>query len=220
MKGDVRVATVIAALAVSMALSGCSGQGPDGSGPGGAGTVSPHGGDGVDLRAKALREEADTLGIALPPQVAIVRETSPFDHVQAQVDCLRAGGYDATAEQGGVHVRANAADPTDAYWQQFNLASYVCDAQYPLAEIYYEPLTSEQKQAYADYYLDELPKCLKGFGAQFETPPSREVFLARFDTDGPWTPYATVEIPPGKTDAAEAACPEGIPPDQLWKKPS
>ncbi len=177
--------------------------------------------DGGGPRAKALQQSADTLGITDPPRVAIVRETSPFDSLQTQVDCLRAAGYDAEESQGAIHGAANVENPTEEYWQQFSLAVWVCEAQYPLAEIYYKPPTEEQKQAYADYYLDELPTCLEGYGVQFETPPSREVYLARFDSDGPWwSPYVTALIPPGKTDEVMAACPQGIPPGRLWEEPS
>jgi hypothetical protein len=219
MKADSCIATAMVVVALSMALSSCSSQEPGTNSQGETNTASVYAADGDGLRAKALQQTADMLGIVDPPQVAIVHETSPFDIAQVQVDCLRAVGYDVEESQGGIHVKANVDNPTDEYWQQFQLASYVCEAQYPLAEIYYEPLTEEQKQAYADYYLDELPTCLRGFSVQFETPPSREVFLADFDKDGPWTPYLTAEIPPGQTDAVMAACPQGIPPDRLWEKP-
>ncbi len=183
--------------------------------------TSADGADGGDLSAQALHETAEMFGITDPPQVAVIRETSPFDYIQVRAECLRAAGYDAEEDQGGISVKANVDNPTDEYWRQFELASYVCEAQYPLAEIYYEPPTEEQRQAYADYFLDELPTCLEGYGAQFETPPSREVYLARFDSDGPWwSPYVTALIPPGKTDEVMAACPQGIPPGRLWEEPS
>lgn len=207
-------------MALALALSSCTTEPPRASTLGEPSAVSTRQADGGDLRARALRQNAKAFGISDPPQVDLVRESSPFDYDQAQVDCLRAAGYDASIDPtGGIQGKANVDNPTDEYWQQFNLASYVCQAQYPLAEIYYEPLSEGQEKVYADYFLDELPKCLEEFDVQFEAPPTREVFLAQFATEGAWTPYTTAQIPPGKTASVMTACPQFIPPGRLWAKP-
>lgn len=213
-----RLMAAVVIIAVSVASAGCGGRGP--SPEAGSGSTRMAAQDTVDRpgRAAALTSLADTLSIVDPPEIEVVRETSPFDFDQTQVDCLRAAGYDVSlGEGGGISFQLEAGDD---FRQQFQMASYSCQAQYPLAEVYYAPLTAEQKEAYADYYLVELPHCLNERGVSFETPPSREVFLSQFDASGVWNPYSSAQIIGSEVSEVMAACPQMIPPDRVWKRPS
>lgn len=213
-----RLFVVLCAVAV---LPACSG-----GGTGVPAAPSINASTAAELSAKALSDVAAAFQIADPPEVAVVTETSPFDVDQTVVDCLKRAGYNASVKYGGVNVDASTGldspsdGPSEEWTNQFHLAYYVCRAQYPLDPIYLAPLTPEQKNAQADYFLDELPKCLEGFGIPFDTPPSRDVFLATLDAQGPWSPYGSAQIPGSMNDKVEAACPQTIPPDHLWQEPT
>ncbi len=152
-------ARLLVALSAVAVLSACSGGGTKVPA---APTIDAS--TAAELRAKALSDAAAAFGITDPPEVAVVRETSPFDQVQALVDCMKQAGYNASAHIGAVMVDAGTGSdsPSDLWRKQEQLAMYVCTAQYPLDAIYFAPLTPEQKEAEADYYLDELPACLEG----------------------------------------------------------
>lgn len=171
------------------------------------------------LREKALSDAAMATGVTDPPTVDVIRETSPFDQVQTVTSCLHDAGYDAfvTAE-GGISVDPHAGSEglPDGWSSQYSLAMYVCMAQYPLDEVYLAPMTQEQKDALADYFLDELPECLTEQGISFATPPSRDVFMADLDAQGPWSPYSSARITQAQWDEINAVCPQSAPPERLW----
>jgi len=207
----------VGATVLALALTSCSDSGPRAPE---APTLDPA--TSAQLRAKALSDAAAMAGLTDPPEVAVIRETSPFDYDQTLVDCLHDGGYKAEYDvSGGIRVDlGTGTDPVPAdVLNQYLLATYVCMAQYPLDEIYLAPLSAGQKSAQADYYLEELPECLEGFGIAFATPPSREVFLANFDSVGAWTPYESAQISAAQWEEVVTACPQTVPPEQLWDRP-
>jgi len=208
---------IASALVVTLSLAACGDSEP-------TVPVAPSLDDATaaQLRAKALSDAAGMAGLTDPPEVAVIRETSPFDQTQALIDCLREVGYDAKLDVSG-GIRTDLSDGTghlaEDVREQYLLATYVCMAQYPLDEIYLAPLTPEQKNAQADYYLEELPECLEGFEISFATPPSREVFLADFDSRGPWSPYESARISSAQWAEVASACPQAIPPERIWERP-
>ena len=209
---------IAGALVVTLPLAACSDSEP---------TVpaapSLDAATAAELRAKALSDAAEVFGVTDPPEVAVIRETSPFDYDQSLIDCLREDGYDAKLDaSGGIGVDGlgtGTGPLPEGVYHQYVLTMYVCMAQYPLDEVYLAPLTLEQKNAQADYFLEELPECLEGFGITFATPPSREVFLADFDSRGPWSPYSTAQISSAQWAEVTVACPQAIPPERIWEGP-
>ena len=195
-----------------LVLVGCSASGPDFPAQ-----PSIEGSAASQLQEKWISDLAVGYGITDLPEVDVVTETSPMNIAQKVTECMRNAGYDAGVENGAMMVDfprdSDGAGLSEQFMTQYRLDSYVCSAEYPLAGVYLAPLTEEQKEVDADYFLEELPACLTEQGIAFEAPPSREVYLS----DPSWSPYTTAQIPDAKWDEVNAACPQSIAPERLWE---
>lgn len=83
---------------------------------------------------------AEALGITDPPEVPVVRETTPEENPPV-VSCLAEGGWNPKLHPDGtIEVGPFTAEQEESY----NLAVYVCGEQYPVADVYTAELTQEQ----------------------------------------------------------------------------
>lgn len=120
-------------------------------------------------------DRAEALGITDPPEVAVVRETTPEEYQQAVASCLEESGWSPTLHPDGtVEVGPFTPEQEDAY----NLAEYICGEQYPVADIYTTELTQEQQLMVYEYTREEFIPCVEGLGIHPGELPSLEAYLA------------------------------------------
>ncbi len=129
---------------------------------------------------------AQSLGIASPPPVEIVRVIRLDEWANTQVDCLRGEGFDVQLTQDGQGVEA-ASSMDEALFEASRLARYICQLAYPVAQKYMEPLSEERLQVLYDYRVIDLVRCLESEGhSGWSSPPSRQVFV---ESGGLWSPF-------------------------------
>lgn len=96
-------------------------------------------------------------------------------------------------EQGFAPVR----DGGQMYWDTpedqlggLNMALYVCEAMYPVADRYRERLTPAQLNVVYDHLVEVTVPCIRELGYDVADPPSRERFVER---EGAWEEFSSVE---------------------------
>lgn len=85
-------------------------------------------------------------------------------------------------------------------------ARYVCEVEYPVDPIYYEPLSTAQLKELYSYRVGDLIACLEDNGYSVDVaPPSETLFV---ESGGEWSPYAELSI--ASSDLAEISrtCPQ------------
>lgn len=121
------------------------------------------------------RDRAEALGITDPPEVAVVRETTPEEYQQVFASCLDEAGWNPTLHPDGtIEVGPFTHEQEEAY----NLAVYVCGEQYPVADIYTTELTQEQHRMVYEYTREEFIPCVEGLGLHPGALPGLEAYLA------------------------------------------
>lgn len=118
---------------------------------------------------------AEALGITDPPDVAVVRETTPEENQQAIAACLDESGWSPTLHSDGtIEVGPFTPEQEDAYV----LAHYICGEQYPVADVYTAELTQEQLRMVYEYRQEEFLPCVEQLGIRLGPPPTLESYLA------------------------------------------
>lgn len=141
-------------------------------------------GGGVPVEQRSeLRDLAEMLDITHPPEVEVIREISPGESQKVYEDCLQAAGWKQHPDGSFEYPAEQEA--------AFNLASYICTAQYPIAPRYLQPLTDEQYTLVYDHLVNEWIPCVESYGLTVAEPPTRERYLAA-PTEA-WSPQADVE---------------------------
>jgi len=142
-------------------------------------------------RAENLAAEASAYGVQDPPDVGLIRWTSMADNAMTVAACLRDAGFNAVA--GGNELGfPDGIGP--AQQSAYQLARYVCDAEYTLHPLYREPFTEEQWGTLYDYWAQWLVPCLEGVGGHPPAPPTRETFVAQaLQGTLVWDPYGLVQ---------------------------
>ncbi|TDD65397.1 hypothetical protein E1262_25300 [Jiangella aurantiaca] len=225
--------SVVVMLGCCITLMGCSDQPADDPGVVGTGqgvadeeTAGPDGPAGLavddadmaDYLAQ-LADEAESLGIADPPEVDPIRFIRIDEYGPTLADCITDEGFPAEAE--GASGIAFGEIP-QAQAEAFALAQYTCAARYPVHPRYSRPFTDEQLSALYDYFVNDLVPCLEREGFGTANPPSRETFIATYsDPERAWVPYAELDVigqaggPEGEA-AINETCPQHAPDEALY----
>ncbi|MCL1837919.1 MAG: hypothetical protein FWG47_01190 [Propionibacteriaceae bacterium] len=162
-------------------------------------------------RAEALALFAELYEIENPPDVPIIRWIKRDEWGPVTADCLTGQGFPSEYVDGGVQTKGGIADSQQ---QASNLASYICEAQYPV-ESHLSGPPVETYVALYEYYVDFYIPCAEPLGHQFPPPPTLEVFLATQNNKYPWQPWRDLDkaaIPKADWELLEATCPY-LPPD-------
>jgi len=144
------------------------------------------------LRDDGLREVAAAYGLTDPPDVALIRWTSWNDVGATVAQCLRDAGFNAIG--GGTTVRyPDGIGP--AQTTAFNLAEYVCTAEYTVHPKYAEPMTADQFGVLYDYYVEFEVPCVATLGVTVSQTPTRETFIAQSLQQGTqtWDPWSEAQ---------------------------
>lgn len=164
---------------------------------------------------------ADELGITDPPEVSPVREVAPDDEgLRIQTQCMIDRGWPYREDQDGGYVLELRVEQEAS----FNLDSYVCQLQYPVAERYRQPWGRTQHEARYAYLTEIYLPCVRAQGYSVAEPPSLEVFVEDEASGRPWIPSSGV-LPQVLADVPErwasweefdSVCPQGTPLDELY----
>lgn len=125
---------------------------------------------------------------AVLPHVKVVRFISWDDWSTVIPACLANSGW-----KGGDLTFMEAQNNVDQSERgAFQVAVYVCEAQYPVDPRYSLPLNRDQQAYLYAYFVQVLKPCLEQFGyAPPGLAPTLAEFLDRYDLD-PWNPYGAV----------------------------
>jgi len=158
--------------------------------------------EAMQLRAEGLANEAKTHGVVDPPVVALIRWTSLTDNGVVVAACLREAGFDALGAANGIWFPGAGVGP--AQMSAYELARYVCDAEYTIHPKYLQPLTDAQWGLQYDYWVEWLVPCLEGLGAHPSEPPTRDTFVAQaVQGKISWDPYSSVQGTPEYASSIE-----------------
>jgi len=108
-----------------------------------------------------------------------------------------------------------SADQADAY----SLAAYTCAVQYPILSDQRGTLTEAQKALAYEYLTVDLVDCLERAGFEISDIPSRESFIAAYDS-GAWNPYMQIQstISAAEWNTLAGECVPNTPPEVLYGK--
>ncbi|MBF0671341.1 MAG: hypothetical protein IR160_02000 [Salinibacterium sp.] len=179
-------AAVVASVFLTVALVACSTSSP---GP----DVVPltqaekeaKSSDSLRLEWDALKREYPE---ALMPEVERVRFVPPEEWAEAMAACLSTEGFPAEVTPDGGVQRQVAAGQAMAS----DIASYVCNAKYPMDPQYEVKLNESQLRYLYKYYNNSLVPCLEDEGFRIPRAPSLQVFIDSYGTPDAWTPYASL----------------------------
>jgi hypothetical protein len=149
-------------------------------------------------------------GIKDPPNTEMIRLVPADQQAAVLKDCLAQAGFDVTISDGGV------APPSDIPRSQadaYQLAEYVCYAEYPADPDTFPPALNETEvETLYDYYVNELMPCLEAHGYDIPSPPPLEVFKDEFATgQNLWFPYdwvPAVSLSNKKWEEINRDCPQ------------
>lgn len=163
------------------------------------------------VSAEQAQALAESMGIESPPVVTPIRVIRLDEWAETQIECLREAGYDVTFTMDGEGVSFPPMD--EALIPSLDEARYICELQYPVDPMYYEPLSNKQLKKLYAYRATDLVDCLESEGyAVAVAPPSETSFV---ESGGTWNPYEHVSISSKDLGHVSQACPQ-VPPD-LWE---
>lgn len=161
-----------------------------------------------------------------PPETELVRVVSPDEKPDLWMACMQEAGYDVSVTfDGGL---APPQDLPDDQWEAYDLANYICHAQYPVDQSLFRSFGMEQVDIVYRYYVDELRPCLLGRGFDVGEAPTLETFRASWATDDgggliatseTWFPYGYVDLSTMSNQDWEElnlACPQEPSDDMLF----
>jgi hypothetical protein len=192
------VASVLAAVttALTFAMGACSG--PPNEVPVPSPTASAGLRTELDSTHWVTQEEvlahfAAGFGITDIPKVPVIREVTPEERGALLNECMADSGWVSDSERRWSY----SVDQTN----DFNLSLVICHAQYPLEEIYLQPLTESQLTFIRTYWETiEIP-CLANLGYEISGPPEDTLFPSNHDSSPQWSPSgAIIELLDGKLD--------------------
>jgi hypothetical protein len=202
------IRTLVSIILVSVVGSLCvaCGQSADDARPTATGSASPAS-DYVD----GLWAQFHGSFPQIPrPDVAIKRSIDLSEWGATMLPCLKEAGFpDVTLYADG----SISHDGITVQEDQYQLALYICQAQYPLKDKYIAPLDEQQLEHLYIYYTETLVPCLASHGYQISTPPSETSFLDSYDR-APWYPYTDIpasSMSQSDWDSLNNACPQSPP---------
>ncbi|NLG20515.1 MAG: hypothetical protein GX555_03660 [Actinomycetales bacterium] len=150
--------------------------------------------DASSSHQKTLDDFAAMAGIADPPPVDRIRIVTLDEWASVRVDCLNEAGFPAYIDEtGAVGMDFASPDQTSAY----DLAVYVCMAQYPLDPRHSEELSADQLAIYYDWLLEHPVTCMRERGHPVADPPTLPTFIENYRATGEVNFFADA-LPPGQ----------------------
>lgn len=120
-------------------------------------------------------------GIPDPPSVDPVRIVTLDEWASVRVECLNEAGFPAYIDEtGAVGMDFASPDQTSAY----DLAVYVCMAQYPLDPRHSEELSDAQLEIYYNWLLEHPLACMRERGHPIADPPTLPTFIEKYRATG------------------------------------
>lgn len=154
-----------------------------------------------------------------PPDVPVVREVSMDEYLETKMACLEEQGFPGSQDTDGGLTYVTEPGQEDA----FQLATYICDASYPLESRHYQPYSTSQLQIIYEWQLSETVPCLEGLGHEVEEPPTLAAYVDGYAaTMAPvWSPYDSVpdlDIRGQQIHDIESSCPANPPAEVLYSE--
>lgn len=148
---------------------------------------------GLSQHEDTLRQFAETFGVEDPPDVEPIRYVSSGEErADVMKECLTEAGFPVTVgDDGAVVMEFASPEQTSDY----NRASYVCMAQYPLDPRMTGELADAQLDRYYDWLLAHPVACMRERGHPVAEPPTRETFIANYRATGELLFFAD-DLPP------------------------
>jgi hypothetical protein len=160
----------------------------------------------------ALRKAS---GIKDPPETGLVRVIAPDELGDVWSNCMQEQGFAVRVTFDGGLAAPQGLSPEQS--EAYQLADYLCFAQYPVDQSMYQQFGNEQVEILYRYYVKELVPCLEGRGISVASAPSEVVFRENFPAV--WTPYDSVDtssLSEGGWEALNKACPQSPSDEVLW----
>ncbi|MFT3889160.1 MAG: hypothetical protein QM713_13480 [Arachnia sp.] len=162
------------------------------------------------LRATNLKEQAEQLNLAEPPEVPLERWIRSDEFGAVSEKCYAEYGFDVKGTFDGLGLKV-VTRPAEDQASLFDLTTYTCSARFSVDPEYRQPITEDQMRVRYEYELDFLIPCLQDLGYTTPQPPSLETYVSTFWTEN-WSAWNALE----EADAIlEAACPP-TPPTGAW----
>jgi hypothetical protein len=169
-------------LLLSAVVGGCSSSPEHRSTPSASSSKSPASAQLAEQRQQIL----DQYPNAQIPKTHVIREVSLQEWATVVSACMTAAGFPTTADANGQATGVVAAGQDEAH----QIATYVCQVEYPLQAKYTTPLDSSQLKRLYVYYTGDLTKCLEKHGVTVPTPPSFQTFSQQYNGSNAWSPYS------------------------------
>jgi hypothetical protein len=203
---------VVGALLAALLGAGCSASDASSIGPARSPSAAVAGADHDwdALRDRALAQEAEALGVALPADAEFVRYINPDEYGRVHAACMTEQGFEATETfDGGVRYGPIPDEQGEAQ----RIAAMRCKVMYPVHPRFHLPTTESELLALYDYYVNDLVPCLAAEGYEGPEHPSRETFLASCLSDDDsvdrWHPCVAVgDVPFNAWEQINLTCPQ------------
>ncbi|MGA7096543.1 MAG: hypothetical protein WB245_03140 [Acidimicrobiia bacterium] len=189
------------------------------AGSGGEATSTTRGVD--EPSATTTTTTTETTTSTAPVEVTVtttedfVRFIHPDEWTLVRSQCMIDKGWPVTTTpDGGISYTHIGEDQQP----EMQADDELCGRMFPVDPKYRQPLTVEQLTFLYDWFVNESIPCLEAEGYTNFDPPSLDVFIDTYDTEG-WSPYRdlnTDQLGPGAWYALQEACPQGPPVDGLF----
>lgn len=164
---------------------------------------------------EGLAELAANLQLDSLPEVEFERWVETVeDSVETEAQCLTEQGFEVHVEDGTL-----AFTDVDAVSEEFQQASYICAARFPLHPRYSAEWTEDQKALVYDFQTEFTIPCIEALGHEVDVSerPTRQEWIATFSfEEAAWWPLSGSVLTMGLMDEADVealgSCGTGRPP--------
>ncbi|PFG20244.1 hypothetical protein ATL40_1840 [Serinibacter salmoneus] len=164
---------------------------------------------------EGLAELAASLQLDSLPEVEFERWTETVeDSLESDAQCLTEQGFEVNVEGGTLGFT-----DVDFESEEFQRASYICAARFPLHPRYTAEWTEDQKALVYDFQTEFTIPCIEALGHEVDVSerPTRQEWIATFSfEDNPWSPLHADTLTLGLMDEEDlealGACGSGWPP--------
>jgi hypothetical protein len=164
-----------------------------------------------------LRLLGEATGIVDPPQTQMIRLLAPDEQGSTWEACMEDAGWDVSVTFDGGLAPPTFIAPTQA--DAYELANYICHAQYPVDQRLFRPWGPEQVARSYRYFIEFLVPCLEAAGYSVSPIPSEAAYIEAFGTQRAWAPYMSVDASSLSEDEwvhLNLTCPQSPPDDLLF----
>lgn len=138
--------------------------------------------DGLSSHERVLKDFAEAFVEGDPPEVEVVRVVSGAERPDVMFECLTEAGFPVERSPSGSGHGMTFASPDQM--TAYDLATYVCMAQYPLDPRHDQVLTDAQLAIYHDWLVENTVACMREREHPVAEPPSVETFIANYRARG------------------------------------